>query len=177
MPFSPVVTSGTIYNHCGNNISNSRITFTYNSKSQSVVSDSQGHYAIDLADIEVTTGVTVSYIAKDQFENELYSGSFIATSPKTLNINLSLISSTNVVKGNRDTQIYTIGGKPVSNLNPLPVEVSKYPFSEPSSTTIGWDANGNPTTITKVFGIDTYTQTITWNADGNPTNISRWVKS
>lgn len=177
MPSTPYIISGTTYNSFGNNVSDIFVYFTVNNLTGDGISDSEGKYIFDLAELGYSEGDVVTYHAEDKFKNENYDGSFsVSGSSKSLDITLSSRLSAISVSGNRDTQVYSIGGKPISTINPFPVQVSAIPDND-GELELAYDGSGNLTTVTKTISGQTYTLTLTYDISGNLTNVSQWVKS
>ena len=106
------------------NIPNVIVSFTSSEGKGNAISNSTGNYLFDLANIGYSDGETITYSAIDEFKNEIFSGSFTVSGGGTsLNIALSTRTDAQPVAGNRDSQIYNIGGKAVSSDNPLPVKL------------------------------------------------------
>ena len=83
-----------------------------------------GEYLVDLAEIGVSVGDTVTYEAKDFYLNKTASGSFVAADTQTIDIPLSERSSVSDADktGYKTTAfINTVGGSVVSEDNPLPI--------------------------------------------------------
>lgn len=122
-PQIPYVVNGTVTKSNSTNASSAIISFTIDSTTRSTTTNSQGQYVFDLAEIGYSSGDSVSYSAVDEFNNEVFNGTFTITGQnKTLNITLSSRTSAIFPPGNRSFQIFTVGGKPVSIDNPLPVK-------------------------------------------------------
>lgn len=175
MPTIPYLVSGTVSNSNGNLLSNALIYFYSASGSSNTTTNSKGQYTIDLASIGYTNGETIRYAAYDQFENEKYSGTFAITGgSKTINISLSIIKDAVVVRSNRDTQIYNIGGKPVSQDNPFPIINQNLPENYDSVWVITRE-DFQPDTETITLNGSTYKRTFGYT-NNVMTTRSRWVK-
>lgn len=181
MPSTPFIVNGTIYDSRGNNISDVIITFNSSTKSKNVISTATGEYLIDLANIDYTAGETISYSAKDKNDNEVYSGSFAATGEnKTLNITLSVRTERLPVAGNRDTQLFNIGGKTISKDNPFPVMVIDAGdvvdlVNNPSTTWGITRSDRQPDYEEITIGSKVYRRTFTYT-NNVMTARSKWVK-
>ena len=87
---------------------------------------SHGKYIFDLANISYSNGETISYVAQDEFNNENNSGTFtVSGQNKELNLILTPREISVDSPGNKDVQIYNVGGKPVSDSNPFPIKISE----------------------------------------------------
>ena len=87
-----------------------------------VTTDSDGKYIIDLAEYGYVANSTITYSAEDKYRNETANGTIVLTGDsQTLDITLSERDDVQVVPGNRDTQVFNIGAKAISKLNPFPV--------------------------------------------------------
>jgi len=181
-PQLPYPITGTVTNSSGIATSNVIITFTTSSGSVNVTTDSLGKYIIDLADAIYTSGETVSYSAIGPFNNETYSGTFtLSGSNKTLNITLSLRTSQIQGKGNRQISVVNIGGKPISQENPLPVISNSTEYidlnNNPSTAWTITRADLQPDSETVTFGNgDSYKRTFTYNSNNVMITRSEWVK-
>lgn len=178
MPQISYIVYGITYNSFGNNTSNIRITFTDTSGAAvSTTSNSSGKYLFDLANLTYASGDTITYVAEDEFRNESFTGNFIITGDfKNIDITLSVVTRANIVPGNRDTQIYSIGAEPISSRNPFPVQVSKIPL-EDGSYALTYDSSNNLTSVVKTIGGIVYTLTLTYDSSNNLITVSKWVKS
>lgn len=156
MPTTPYLVYGTIKKSDLTISSNSRITFT---NKGSYVTNSDGKYLIDFANIGYTSGETITYTVEDKYNNEISSGSFTLTgTSKNLDITLEVRETPILVKNNRDTQVYNIGGKSVSKDNPfyvlnqhlsLDIECNKYIYINTyllngTSNDMGIDGSSTP---------------------------------
>lgn len=126
MPQTPYLVYGNVFSSNFIPIIFPSITFTNSSNvSETIFRQNQGSYIFDLANLGYSQGETISYLAKDNFENEVKTGSFtVSGDNKNLDIYLSPIKEVIRSPGNRDIQLYNIGGKPISRDNPLPIEIS-----------------------------------------------------
>lgn len=178
MPSLPYIISGKTKNSLGNNVNSVIVTFTTASGDGSTTSNSNGDYLFDLASIGFTSGETVSYTAIDAFNNENVSSSFVHSGQnKDLDITLSVRSnSLHRDTPNRGSIPYNIGGKAISRINALPVEVSGIPLNE-GSYTLSYDASNNLIKVVKVISSRTYTLNLTYDGSDNLTTVSRWVIS
>jgi len=178
MASTPILISGTVTDSSGDLLTNAIVKFTFGNAFEIAETNSSGQYIFDLNNIGVTIGDTVTYESYDEFNNEVFNSTFVAAETQTINIILTLRTKNNRINvpGNRDTQIFNIGGKPVSKENPFQIITSKIPKGE-GSMTITYDASDNPITLVKVIGEDTYTRNIIYDGNNNPTSISKWVKT
>ncbi len=123
----PYIVSGTVKNQVGLLLNQAIITIqntTTNTIPFNLITVVDGSYTFDLANIGYTAGDTIKVIASDRFNNETKTETFIVSGEsKTLNIELEQRTDSISPKGNRDTQISTVGGKAVTEENPLPVTV------------------------------------------------------
>ena len=182
MPSTPYLINGTVENSSSLQVSNALITFTTSSGNKSVASNSIGRYVIDLANIGYTSGETASYSAVDEFLNESDLGTFAVTGGnRTLNITLSIINSAKQVKANTDTQLYNIGGKPISEDNPLPVTVINTVDLIDLTNNPNWeqthDTNGRLTKERITIRDISYERTFTYTGNNFYWNTrSKWQK-
>lgn len=118
----PHSVSGTVTDSKSGTPATSIVTFTTSQGSGVAVTNSSGQYVFDLANIGYTDGETVSYICEDQFKNEKIVSSFVVSGgTTTLNLTLAVRTDALPTRGARSFQIDSIGGKPISKDNPLPV--------------------------------------------------------
>ena len=178
MPNQPLIVSGTTKNSFGNLQNAITISFTNSSGvNGSAVSNAQGQYLFDLANIGYSDGETITYKAEDDQFNELFEGSFVVSGvSQTLNITLSTRIVPLVISNNRGTQMNMIGGKVVTGQNPFPVQISKIPVND-GEFTLSYDPSNNLTSVVKVINNRTYTRTLAYDSSNNLTSISRWVVS
>ena len=170
----PYIVSGTLTDSIGDKETNASILFTI-SDSERVITNLKGQYLIDLSNIDYSSGDTVTYLAKDEFENEIYSGSFVITGEeKTLNIALSAITDRVQGSGNRDITITNIGGKPVSSDNPFPVKEISLPENYASDWTIS-RSDGQPDSELITIGTKTYKRTFAYTSN-ILTKRSKWER-
>ncbi len=175
MPSTPHLVFGVIYSSLGNNVSNTHVTFTTSLGTVSANSNSTGQYLVDLANAGYTAGETVSYLAFDEFRNETYSGSFeVAGGGNEIDIRLSAITVANTVGGNRDVQVYSIGAKPISSLNPFPVIDTNLPDNYDTT----WDitrSDRQPNSETITLGSVSYKRSFTYS-NNVMTARTRWIR-
>lgn len=126
MPSTPYIISGTAKDSKGKAIADIRISFEAD-ETGTVTTNSSGQYMIDLANFGYTAGETINYSAVDKFQNEIASGTItLSGESQTLNFSLSVRETVVMPPGNKDIQIYNIGGKPVSLKNSFPVLLTSY---------------------------------------------------
>ena len=181
MPTTPYIVKGIINDSKSNPSNSAIIEFKSANATKTTASDSSGKYLFDLADIDYVSGETISYSVKDKYNNEYYSGSFVVSgSNKTLNVTLSVRENAEVVRGNRDTQIYGIGGRPISQNNPFPVtNVNNSEIDLVNNPATSWtitrpDGQPDKETITLASG-DVYYRTFTYTSN-ILTARSKWQK-
>ena len=125
MPQTPFIVNGSVTNSANLVVDGATVKFSLSGGSDIVITNSNGDYVIDLANLGYSSGETVSFVAQDPFKNEIFNGTFVISGGrKVLNISLSSRSDRIIPSGNRDFMPTNIGVEPVSTDNPLPVVVT-----------------------------------------------------
>ena len=104
MPDLPIIIGGIVKNSDGDTLENVFITFSITNAEKLVLSESDGAYIIDLANMGASYGETVNISEKDKFGNEVYTGTTTAVN-QTLNISLSVREDYEDLPNNRGTII------------------------------------------------------------------------
>jgi len=181
MPQTPYLVRGIVTKSNSLASPNSIIIFTTSFGTKTHTTESDGKYTFDLANIGYTSGEAVTYYGIDENENENYSGTFtISGGGQSLDIALSSRSDKVVVPDNRSTQLFNIGGKIVSEDNPLPVTLINTAdivdlTNNPNNS---WDlrSDGQPTSETITIKGVSYKRTFTYSPMGGMTTRSKWVR-
>ena len=186
MTSTPYLVSGTVKLANLDAASSAQITFTINSLSKTVTSNTSGQYVIDLADIGYTTGDEATYSVNDEFNNEYYIGTFIISGEnKSLDVTLSARDKDTMVLPpfNRSINIFNPGGEVVSDDNPFAVKLVGHLNGHPeiggnvSTTWTITRTDGQPDAETVTFPDGkSYQRNFTYNIEGFLTIRSRWIR-
>ena len=181
-PLIPFLVSGTVTNSNGivSELAVLNIKNVSESTSRLVIADSNGNYNYDLANLGYTSGDTIRIICSIRFFNETNTETFtVEGDNKTLNFSLKIRSDQVRGGGNTDLKLQTIGGKPVSSDNPLPVMLinSADIIDLVNNPEIDWTYSGNnffPDTQTVTIRGVSYRRRFTNDSNGRTTKRSKW---
>jgi len=158
------------------------VQFTTSYGTDFAITNASGEYALDLNEIGYDQDGTISYSAKDKFENEVFSGSFTVSGGSTsLDITLSARIDVKLTGGNRSLFVHAIGGNPVSSDNPFPVEVigagGTVDLVNNPETSYGYSGTSTlPESETVEIRGTSYIRYFTYDASKRLTVRSRWEK-
>ena len=181
MPGTPILVNGTITTSGGSLADTGKIIFTSTGNKTAITTD-VGKYVTDISDI-ATKGDIITWVAYDEFENEIKTGSFTAADVQTVNATTTPRTDQIMGASNRTAHIVNIGGKPISFDNPFPIIFSDMLISHPhvlgnvqTEFTITRGDN-RPDNETVTFQDSTaYKRTFTYNSNGALTLRTRWIK-
>lgn len=160
MPQNPLLVSGTVYTSKGT-VPNSVVLVADELRT---VTDSQGQFVVDLANLssDYSVGTAYNITGQDEFNNEYVATTFTATEGGVTS-DLYLDSRTSVTHVGRNSETRrvenrTVGNEPVSRDNKLPVESDERLFTQKIALVSG-------TTRTEYVG---------QAAPGTPASQARW---
>lgn len=133
MPSSPYLVTGTIYTKLGT-IANTTVIINSDIRT---TTNSSGQYVLDLANLGsgYTAGATYTIESYDQFNNE-YKSDTITVTGASLSKDLTLEVRRRDNEAGHPTGLLTpvlirsVGDKPTTNDNPLPVQNTERPFTQ-----------------------------------------------
>ena len=183
-PLIPFLVSGAVTNSNGivSSVAELRITNSTTGDKVIVLCDVNGNYNYDLANLGYSQGDSIEIIASNKFFNETKTETFtVSGDNKTLNFSLEIRSDQVRGGGNTDLKLQTIGGKPVSSDNPLPVMLinSADIIDLVSNPEIDWTYSGSnfqPNTQTVTIRGVSYKRTFTYDSSSRITKRSQWVR-
>lgn len=189
MPYSPHIVYGTVTDSSNHGASSANISVLTSLGSVIETADDDGKYSLDLSTVGYVDGETVTLIATDKFNNQIYTESFALSGGYSI-INPNLSWREKAVDGvtgyTTRSMLHNIGNKPVTKDNPLPVEsignIGDYDLvNNPSHVWVVTNPDGQPDseTITLADG-DSYTRTFTYSIISGArilTARSAWVKN
>ncbi|KKN51109.1 hypothetical protein LCGC14_0625730, partial [marine sediment metagenome] len=123
-PTVPFLVLVTVTNSSGTAEPASEVVFSSTAKTSPIqFTNSLGILIFDIANIDYTSGETITITTNDRFNNDISTDTFNATgSMYTADITLSQrTNAVNITGYNVPSVIHTIGDKPVTKDNPLPV--------------------------------------------------------
>ncbi len=131
-PFVSFLVFGKVFNFSGNIISNAKLIVTTSLGNKIVITDSNGLFLYDLAEIGYVVGETVTVNVTEPFNNEIQTQTYVVIG-SFLEENITTELRT-VAKGMTDYPIkavlHSVGIKPITPENPLPV-IAETTLSEP----------------------------------------------
>ena len=182
-PFVSYLVFGYVIDSLGKIVRSANLKVTTSVGSKTYTTNSNGIFMYDLAEIGYTSGETVSVDVTDAFNNELKAHTFIV-SGFSLNEDITLAIRTSAIDvvGYVSRQIiHSVGNKPITRDNPLPIEILGQSdvidlVNNPATTWTITRGDGQPDneTVTMANG-DIYKRTFTYTND-IMTARSAWVR-
>jgi len=124
MPYIAYLVYGYVYDSLGNIVPNATLKVTTSVGVKEYTTDSDGIFMYDLAEVGYTSGETVAVAVTEPYNNETKAHTFIVEGFwKNENITLILrtVAGVNTVGYITTPIIHSVGHKPITSDNPLPV--------------------------------------------------------
>jgi len=183
-PYIAYLIYGYIYDSLGNIVPSATLKVTTSIGTKSYSSNSDGMFLYDLAEIGYTSGETVSVEVTEPYNNEIKTHTFIVDGFwKNENITLILrTAGVNAVGYVTRPIIHSVGNKPITSDNPLPIEIigqsDTMDLVNNPSFVYAYDSKNRQSTKTATMANgDVYIKTWTYTgSQWQPTSESKWVK-
>ncbi len=183
-PYTPFLVLVTVTNSSGTAEPSAEVIFASSIGSSKIqTTDSLGRLIYDLANIGYTNGETITITTNDRFNNDTSTDTFVVEGfMDTVNITLTQRTKAVKVTGyNVPSVIHTIGDKPVTKDNPLPVTLIDTAdivdlTNNPNTVYTYTGSAFQPTTETITIRGSSYKRTFTYDSNNRIIARSKWVK-
>ena len=183
-PTVPFLVLVTVTNSSGTAEASAEVIFSSAAKTSIIQrTNSLGILIFDIANIDYTSGETITITTNDRFNNDTSIDTFTA-SGSMYEANITLEQRTKAVRTTGyavPSVIHTIGDKPVTEDNPLPVTLIDTAdivdlTNNPSTVWAYTGSDFQPTTETITLRGRSYRRTLTYDSSKRIISRSSWVK-